>query len=216
MANVRPRDLFDASITEDLQRTFVRVVIDTYGQAYRACEELFADKAERHDSLPIIRRGLIEQNWRNVANRADGVKATALRNKKLTSYYTEVVAEQIVLTQSATPSWDAMARFASFRSELARSYPLFPELDDEEPPPDNPIYAVLVHGVHPQDERLPGFVGIGFPNADWSAYLDRINLLGRFPDLEARLRTATTESVARPSTQLRPEVRRKGDQQIES
>jgi hypothetical protein len=41
----------------------------------------------------------------------------------------------------------------------------------------------VIHGPMLNNSRFPGFIYVGFPNEKCTRYLDRINLLKRFPDL---------------------------------
>lgn len=211
----RLKTLFFESVKDPLLQDCVRVIFADYRRARQSSDEMFGSTSspESHDTLPLIRRGFIEQDLRAVANRHDGVSATAALNNGNNCYHTQIVSGRVLMTESVVDSHVEIVRLAKFRQGYAETYQLALGLDGEDveherPPSDAPIYAILIHGPHPKNLSLPGFVHVVFPSGDCSHYVGRIDLLERFGELADSLRSEV-EQIAEPAApSLRPDVSR--------
>jgi hypothetical protein len=201
------RGYFDSSVNPAAQQRLIRMLFHVYRKADDFCEELL-DGPETHDTLPILRRALAEQSLRFEMAKVDGAIATAEPNKVGNSFHTRVMIGRIVLTESAVESPDALVRPAEFRNAYAVMYQLAMSfVDQETPPADGLIYTVLLHGLEPGKRGLPGFVHVAFPNPTWTRYVDRIDLLRRYPEMTQELRGEMPEPVTIPAASLRRDVR---------
>lgn len=199
----RLRQAFFDNVPDGFLLDSGRAIISAYRTAHVRCEELF-EASEAHDALPIVRRGLIEQDWRSIARRHAGVRADAVPNVARTSYHTTVTCGAVTLTQSAVPHPQAIVREARFREGYAETlqYTLFPNVEEKFVESDA-LYGVLLHGPHPKDRSIPGFIHVAFPAADWSYYVDRIDILGRFQVLRESVLLSKLEEISAPITTLR-------------
>lgn len=214
----RLKTLFHESIEDSLLEGCVRVVFTGYRTVRQVCVEMFGSTGspESHDALPHIRRGLIEQDLRATADRHDGVSAGVALNKGDNCNHTEIVSGRVLMTQSAVKSHTEIVRLARFRQGYAEAYQLGLGLDGEsverdKPQPDAPLYAIIIHGPNPENLSLPAFVHVVFPSRDCSHYVDRIDLLERFSDLAAALRS-DVETIPEPTPNLLPDVGRERQQ----
>lgn len=201
------RGYFDSFVNPAVQQRLVRMMFHVYRHAYDLCEE-WLDGPEGHDVLPILRRGFVERSLRFEMAKVEDATATAEQNKAGNCFHTRVKIGRIVLTESAVDSPDALVRTAEFRNAYAVMYQLAMSFVAQEPPPsDGYIYSVLLHGPEPNKRGMPGFVHIAFPNPSWTKYVDRIDLLGRYPELTKELRGELPEPVTLPVASLRSDVR---------
>ena len=206
------REIFDNYVTPAFMHDTCKMVIGAYKQAFEYCESLFALQ-EAHDALPIVRRGLIEQNWRALANRSQGIKGTARTNKKRTNYHTHISAGPVILTESTVDSPSTIVKQADFRLSYAGAEQQLVLGDLVDSTQGSHLFAILLHGAHPKERTLPGFIHIVFPAADCNSYIDRINLLDRFEDLGDVVSRGHREAIGTPEVALRPTASGEIDQQ---
>lgn len=209
-----PKAIFRQCFPAELLQDIVRVTFRDYEKAKSKCEELFS-KEEAHDALPIVRRGFIEQDIRQVTARYDGVAATAELNSANNAYHTEIVADRTILTVSAVDGPEYMPREAKFRQGYAAEYQLHLPFDGHEDPPREPrVYAILIHGPNPRQPSLPGFIHVIFPGPSYpSRMCSPIDLLAEFGDLAQELQSGSVEEIPPPSTGLRRSARRRKSEQ---
>jgi hypothetical protein len=180
-----PSEIFDECFPLEAQRVAVSVVVDAYARAHEECEAMF-QPPERSDVSAIVRRGFIEQDLRDAMTR-EKLTAAAVKNSKGTSSHTRVTAGRVVLTESCVHSVNEMVRDAEFRSAYSAT-PQLLLLEENLVDDDGAVYAILIHGPHPEFADQPGFVHVVFPSPNLEYYQDQIDLLGRFPEVVARLR----------------------------
>jgi len=206
-----PVGLFDAEVTDAVLRSIGRAVLQGYQEAFRYCQENFS-RGETHDVLPQLRRAAVERNVRSVLVRyAPRVKVAPRLNKTHNAWHNEIAAGRVVMTVNAVTNPGDMVRDAEFRCQYARDCQgnLF-GTEGEEPAPDAPLFAVLLHGPEPKQRGAvpgplvqsvgvdgepvtgvarrrmdrPAFFQVAFPDKDLARYIgDPIDLLRRFPDL---------------------------------
>lgn len=187
--------IFDRSVPNRFVQETLRCLYSAYRDADAQCRQDFP-MPEAHDLRGHLRRAMFERNWRTLATRYLDLSASAVRNHRRTSYYTQIVSGCVVLTESAVETPEAMVRKAVFRQTLARSAQMvMPFVEHDLPAPDALLYAILLHGPADESTSSPGFVHIAFPSKDCSTYLDRIDLLKRYPNIAAEVRTDVPEII---------------------
>ena len=197
------RDIFDEYVAQAFLHNTCKMVIEAYENAFEDCESRF-DRPEAHDALPILRRALIEQNWRALANRFQGIRGTARTNKTESNYHTRISAGPVILTESAVDSPSAIVRQAGFRLSYAGAEQQLVLGNLVDSTQGSNLFAILIHGAHPKNPSLPGFIHIVFPAADCNSYIDRINLLDRFEDLGDIVSRGHRAAIEAPAVALRP------------
>ena len=148
----------------------VRMIFLAYQDAYDETQSLSREVA--HDFRGHVRRAKIEERWPAVAQRyaKEGVRCSYQLNHKRTSYFTRITFGRVILTQSYVNTPKSIIRRAEFRRTLARpNYRGFFELDPP-PLPDDPLFALLIHGED-WKRRLPYFADIVFPDRHCQKYL---------------------------------------------
>lgn len=199
--------LFDASVDDVLLRRIARMVIDNYKRAFGFCEETFA-RPEAHDTLPHLRRAWIEQDLRHIAGSRDDVSATAEFNTTRNYSHTKIAAGRVVLTESAVATPDTMVRDAGFRFGYAAEYQLAMYFMNQVPPPeDGYVYAILIHYPDTLNPARPAFLHVVFPSSHCTSYVERIDLLRRYPELRTELYGDEAETIAAPAARLRRDAR---------
>jgi hypothetical protein len=174
-AAVSPVELFEQCVPLPFIQDSVRLLFETYRQAYEECRPRPWQVA--HDLRGHVRRALIEERWPLVAERhqADGIRVAYHPNRKRTSFFTQVTCGRIVLTQSFVEKPETIVRRAEFRNTRARSNQLELFSDNPPPLPDAPLSTLLIHG-EARGGRHPYFADIVFPAPDCKSYLARIEL----------------------------------------
>jgi hypothetical protein len=178
-----PRSPYVQSFLAQVEDAFLRDILDgvikQYQDVGKTAEQLFVAETERHDALPILRRGFIEQAVRSIAER-HGLDTVTTLNEGRNCYHVEVRTGNVVITQSAVADPKTVVRHAIFREALAIEYQLLLFDDSQEKPNEaRSLYAVLIHAADPKT-GLPGFVHIAFPSQDLSRWVGRLDLLGYF------------------------------------
>ena len=177
-----PHATFESEVPAALLEDLCRAIVGAYSDAFAFCQDEFP-MAQRHDLLPVYRRARIEQSVAAMAGRHPDVAATACRNDARNSYHERLQVGRFILTVHAVGSDDEVVREAKHRRGYARDAQLDLFARDEPPPPDAPIYAVVLH-VPSSDQRGPVGVGVCFPNMEFSGYVgERIDLRARFPQV---------------------------------
>jgi hypothetical protein len=178
---VDPVPIFKSCVPRRFLEDTVKNLFNAFEVANEECGQKF-DAEERHDVLPIYRRGKVEQGLRQVALRHKRhVRAVAETNSRGTSFHTEVTAGAVILTAHQVDGPNELVRRAVFRETLARQQNLFEDWDTV---PDSPLYAVLLYGPNPRMVGIPGFAHIQFPAAEFRAYMGRgIDLFVTFPKI---------------------------------
>lgn len=198
-----PRALFRDSVPSGFLEESIRIVDRAYRHAYELCSEHFAEP-EAHDILGDMRRGMIEQGWRTAAKAFEGVDATVSKNAGDNCNHTEVTAGRVVLTESCVRWPTEVVRRAIFRDGLARSNQLvlFPDLWPA-PDPDASLFAIVLHGSHPDYPDRVAFLEVAFPDPS-GGYLDHFDLLDWFPHLEKEvLPDISARIIGEPRPHLR-------------
>jgi hypothetical protein len=88
-----------------------------------------------------------------------------------------------MITASKVDKPEELVRDAIFRQTYARSCQgmLFDDMAEPEPPPNAPLYAILIHAPS-ETLSIPWFAHIVFPSYDCRTYIDRIKLEDMFPE----------------------------------
>ena len=199
-------------------RFFERLIRALFAAHKAAAEECAANyrDTEVDNILGLCRRAKLEGFMRDAAQ-MEGISASVVRSQKSNWNHTELRSGPVVLTASTVQAPCDIVEDAEFRRTLARSNQdvLWPEPGDQ-PPPDAPLYAILLHSKNrwpPGDQgrstNLPGSAYVAFPRPDLSGYAHEINLFDKFPrvvdsllpqewDQEAKVRylTNTWKTIA--------------------
>ena len=177
-----PIDLFDESFPLAVQVDMLRALRSLYLSSYRDTNGIVQTDAVR-DLYPVVRRAQIEGGIRRVAER-HGLSAE-VRTNKSGNTHSVIHGGRFFLTVSAVGEPSALIRPAVFREAGAlRNQPLFANLPDEDPPPDDAkYYAILKHGPARSSPDQLGHASIVFPSPSGRSCLDvSINLMTRFPE----------------------------------
>lgn len=176
-----PVALFDRYVPNDAQQAMMRCVGRVYSESYHHCRAEYPPE-ELAQIYPQTRWAKLEYSLRMLVLRFDGMSARPVPNGN--GHHTEVTAGRVVMTASAVPTPGALPRNAVFRKTLARSPQIsFPFARIDPPHPDDPLYAFLLHGPDLNEPWRPAFLSVAFPNDRCDAYLGRIDLCARFPDV---------------------------------
>ncbi len=182
----KPDEMFNDLVGDDIQHEIARGVISQYKVAFEHCYETF-EPPEAHDLLPQYRRVCIEGIMPDLAERIGGYTVENRKNKAKNCWHRSIVSGRIRLTQSKVDQKGILPRDAEFRKGYAESNQMFldfmnegksSELNDEVP-----LYAIITHKPTDNDERLPEFVDIVFPDKDCDVIVKRIKLLDKFQDI---------------------------------
>ncbi len=164
----------------------LRAVFAAHKVGAEECAANFAPP-EADNILGHYRRAKLEGSMRDVAALA-GIGARVARSRMSAWNHTELWSGPVVLTASSVQSPCDLVEEAEFRLTLARGNQgvLWPEPGDE-PPPDAPLYVLLLHSKsrwsrgEPARFGLPGSAYLAFPLPDLSGYVHDISLFDRFP-----------------------------------
>ena len=196
--------LFDDHVPAALLEASVKMLSDSYGASYAYCSQEFSE-AEARDLYGHHRRATVEQSFRAIARRFDGIEADAIPNAADSYRHTRVVAGPVVLIECRVRAPRQLVSRALFRDGYAEDSQL--SLFGASPPanPGSNLFAILLHG---SDYRYPdrlAFAHVAFPNRECTVYVDTIDLLHRFPDLARTVvPNVAIELTARPAPRLRP------------
>lgn len=181
----QPAEVFDRHVPGDFVHSTLDVIAKAYREAFERCDRAF-EKPECHDLFPHQRRATIERNMRQLAYQSAGVEAIVAKNSRRTSYHTRIQCGRVVLTQSFVETPETIVRSAEFRKTYGRDQNLWLDYDWDDaaiPLPDQPLYAILIHGPSDVRRYLLGFAHIVFPSRSNEAYVGRIDLALRYPEV---------------------------------
>jgi hypothetical protein len=199
---VEMRQSFLRAYQEDFLKDLIRLTKTVYLSAYEECKKNYPLE-EAHDLRGHIRRAKLEVQLRELGKRYSNVYTNVQTNKKKTSYFTTLQAENVVITANQVAHPKIMVRSAMFRNTLARSSQI--ELYDEQieiPPVDASLYAILLHGEDATNPKRPGFAQIVFPNSDCTKYLAQINLFAKYNVLVSEL-WSVKEEIVKPKLDIK-------------
>jgi hypothetical protein len=190
-------DVFNESVPNSFQEDILkRVILKGYNDAADEAETKY-ESEQAHDVRGHIRRVMIDGLLKNIPSRHIDIKAFVESNNTRSAYHVLLRCGQIALTQSLVISPRIMVSPSRFRETYARNYQLpFDSLDNHtQVDPSNGIYAIIIHAPIRTHPKWPRFVHAVFPNADYTGYIDRIDLLAKFRDLP-ELRATETEVIS--------------------
>lgn len=186
---VEPADYVEL-VNKTMPAGYIRDLVNLVVRSYRSADEYSRDNFSApvaRDLRPLLRRANIEEGWLALAVRHSGVVAISLPNRVGSAFHTVVRCGTIVLTASKVDGPEDVPRHALFRKTYAKQPQLVLDLPGVLPPPvvqlaneADGLYALLTHGPAEDDPGVPAFVALGFPTADCSAYVARVDLLARF------------------------------------
>ena len=137
-------------------------------------------RSEAEDVTPHIRRALVENCVRELANK-HGLHAVATKNKRRTSNYTVISCGKILFTISHindSSSCSALPR-AKFRQQHSALNGLlaqgrFEEFDTDDmvTADGNVVYAILIHGAL-GNSSAPEFIEFAIPDENNQEWLDK-------------------------------------------
>lgn len=213
-----PRRHFDANVPEQFQRDALQEVRRAYADARNELVAAGYPPEEMHDLFPHTVRARVEMYLRGLAPRYLSLVAVAERNRHGNASHTRLqFGNAVWLTASAVESPTTLVREAQFRNEYAGAQTRFTldTVDNQlrQIAPSAPavpkalLYAILIHGAQDygffKPERfMPAFIHVVFLNREGDEYLDRIDLIARYPVASAS--TVVPEEVR---DQAFPELR---------
>jgi hypothetical protein len=185
------RGYFDSVISNDIQQDIVRCVFKGYVEADKFVNHREYQPGPAKNCYPYIRWIEIDDNCLALNKKYPGLQTSSEQNIIRNSFHTLVSLGNVRITISAVATPSSLPRTAVFRNNLASCQYRFDisadqkwfELRDLESVKDRIVYAFVIHGPMLDNPRFPGFIHIAFPDESCTRYLDRINLLKRFPDL---------------------------------
>lgn len=180
----------------------LRVLFNGYPHAAKSVSQQYLEP-EAHDLRAVMRRGVIEQDWRSIAGRVPGVVATAEPTDGGRSYYTRVRAKRIVLTQSSVASPGAIPRRAEFRVDHSRRAQGDFFVSGDHDRDDELLYGIVLHGETPRERSSLGFAYVAFPDAGCETWLHKIDLFEEYGDFIRRLRGEPEPDAPRSPLRLR-------------
>lgn len=181
------RKLLDESLPWGFQKELVEGLAQVYRDVYEESRAAYPPGLDR-DAMGQNRRLKVDMLLLTTAQRW-GIKATVAPNASDNSSHVRVKAGPLILTASFVSTHNTMVRSAEFRKTYARDttqimfegvYP-----DEEGPDPDSSVYAILLHGSNrkaktEEEQALPAFARIAFPDHTCTKYLTGVDLLRRF------------------------------------
>lgn len=182
----KPREMFNDLVSDDIQREILKSFFEQYSRAHTHCYNTFA-KTEARDLLPHYRRVCIEDIIPDLASRIGSCVAEPRKNKAKNCSHRLMIKNRIILTQSKVEQEGTLPRNAEFRKGYAKSPQLvFGFMDEDtasELENETILYAIITHMPAPQEESLPAFINIVFPNRNYESIVGpSIKLLDKFPD----------------------------------
>ena len=190
------KTFFRANVSDEILATIVKKIQGgSRDAASRICgyvrEGIYTKRVAR-DLFPYVRRGTIETRLFDLASKFPDVIVTSELNKTKTNYHTLIRVGNVILTASAVLTPYGIVREASFRNSYAgRQMRLF-DLDNgsdlsvaqfvKEPFSDDLLYGIILYCAADNNIFDVGSVRVGFPNANCTNYLDKMDLTRLFPE----------------------------------
>ena len=165
------QQLFDQHVSSEFLAEFGMALARLYDEAYSEAKAQVS-LPEVGDTLPHLRRGMIEGEFRKLG-RKFGLRARIPSNPK-GNRHTQLHAGPIILTQSFVREEWGRVRQARFRNKLAQRNRLLFESEFEGGA--DKVYGILIHCADPEKKSLVSFYGIGFPAYSSDAWVERRNL----------------------------------------
>jgi hypothetical protein len=188
------KSAFQAAYPDDFLEEAIRAIFSAYKHSTDECKSFYPAQ-EAHDLRPHVRRAKIETAMRELTYDFPNIKSRVQPNRRKSGYHTQLISNNVIMTVHAVANPSTLVRFAEFRKTYARSAQLGlfePELPP--PPPDAPLYVLLIHGTNGNHLDLPAFLHAVFPSADLKQYLYRIDILN-LPQFGELLSTLTPSPV---------------------
>jgi len=175
-------------VVEDLPPVFLIKLIDLMSNVYRDAkvktdEGLGLSTKGVDFVMPYVRCAKADDALYQAGCEA-GMNTTVEKAVSGAHQYSLVQSGRLSLTISYVCGQGALPRPSKHRSQYSElnehlsQRSLF-DLDDDVMRPaanDGDIYGVILHGTDPCDDTLPGFLRIGFPNQNFTAYEEIIDL----------------------------------------
>ena len=196
-----PIAMFDDFVPSDFCRRSVLFLYQCYSAAHHYCDTRFP-RTEARDLYPHFRRAMFESGWRSVADLFKRAKAKPTPNCAQNCSHTLIGFGRVDLTASAVESPSTLVRPAVFRKTYAQSAQR--QLFEPAPTsrPSASLYAILIHGPS-SDPSRPAFAHVVFPTPECEAYIDRIDLLLRFPEIANRELERSPEETVQDAVEPR-------------
>ena len=176
--------LFHSEFPDVPLQQIARTILEAYDSAAEYCKSFSWE--ERHDLLPQLRRAMIEQHVRFVAERyeKEGMTARPCENASGNHFHNRIEIGRVVLTVHKVDSLEEMVPDAVYRRGYARSWQ-YDWLRPDEPPPSDPrVYCFLLHVPDIDYRKPPSSLAIRFPDQYCEQYVGfPIDLYKRFPDI---------------------------------
>ena len=194
--------MFHEQVPQEFLRGFAERLHKSYRGAFQLCRETF-NRPERHDLHSVIRRGVTEAHFRDLAkeHRAD---VTSCLTKRGTAHYSRARFGTVVLTQCGVAQQDEVVRRAEHRENLAiGQMSLFGQ---EQTAMDGLLYVLLLHGPRRAEVPSPTFLRAAFPSPDCKTYSATIDLTFLLAAAAADTVNVAAEDDDELILRLRPQI----------
>jgi len=168
--------IYAASFSDDWNIATLKALEKAFTKAEGHCRPPDFGPQEAKDLRSHYCRAIFENEWRKLSNKFSGVQAESRLNKGGSYSHTWVQAGNLFLTASSVANPHSKPRQADFRTVYAENGQL--NLFGQVQPPEA-FYAILLYG--PPQASSPAFVTIAFPSKQWNTFVERIDLLARYP-----------------------------------
>jgi hypothetical protein len=176
--------LFDECFPEEWCIQVLAALNEVWRESREHCRSGKFGVNEGRDLVSHYIRAQFETKLRRISEPFD-VNAESRQNRRKTASHTYIKAsntngDSMILTASAVRSYKARPRRADFRHvyNLNGQFQLWEPLPQADTSSD-PIYGLILYG--PPQANAPSFVTVGFPSKHWKGYVERIDLMARYP-----------------------------------
>lgn len=186
-------DVFRAACPDGFLRDIAGGLASVYALVDDHVRSILRYNEEISNTMPWVRRGLVEQMLRDVAAGYPSQITVKMERGGLW-FRAELSMGRVTLTQYAAFDPELSLRPAIYRTELAkknRQMSLFPDFQEIDIPEDSDLYAVLLHGRRPDTFGRVGSAVIKFPmpNVSEGFFDEEIDLFEEYPEAFANLDT---------------------------
>lgn len=201
------REYLDANVPSEFLKDLIRFTYKAYKDAKTEIKDHEYSTGPAKNLYPYVRWCKLDDYCLALRKYA-GFETSSEENTIKNSYYTLVKSNAIKLTVSAVKSRKDVPRQSLFRNDHASCQSHFSinnngqfEIVDISAKKDEPVYAFVVHGpINQTEPHTPGFIGIGFPDAECKKYLDYVDLCAKYPDVVEEILRQDVENIPDTAT----------------
>jgi len=206
-----------AHVPAEFEKDIIRFTFKAYKDAKDEIKDHEYSIGPSRNLFPYVRWCKLDEYCLALSKYA-GFETSSEENTIKNSYYTLIKSKAIKMTISAVKNKKDVPRQSIFRNEHAGCQSRFAvdendrfKIVDISSKIDEPVYAFIIHGPsNPAEPHIPGFIGIGFPDARCKGYLDYLDLCDKYPNVVEEMLAQDTENIPDTAT---PTVHTKTDVQ---